>query len=103
MSKLETIEIINEQNSDTNRLLTSTPSLSTSSSSTFSETTVLIDPISGLLIPMQESDEGQYVSTDNKDLRKPTKTDTIIPHDYNHTYSQKILFLNSIFYMLAIK
>ncbi|VVC45470.1 Hypothetical protein CINCED_3A008269 [Cinara cedri] len=69
VSKPETIDITNEQNSDKNQLLTSTPSLSTSSSSTSSETTTLIDPVSGLLIPMQESEEGQYVPIDNEDLR----------------------------------
>lgn len=71
VSKAEQIEISssNEQNDDKNQLSTSllsTSSLS-SSSSTSSETTTLIDPVSGLLIPMQESEEGQYVPIDDRD------------------------------------
>lgn len=66
--KTQTIETnsSNEQNDDKNQLSTSLLSTS-SSSSTSSETTTLIDPVSGLLIPMQESEEGQYVPIDDKD------------------------------------
>lgn len=66
MSKLEIIDITDEPNDEKDQLLTSMSSLDTSSSS---ETTTLIDPVSGLLIPMQESEEGQYVPIDNRDLR----------------------------------
>lgn len=50
-----------EQNYDKNNLSTS------SASSTSSETTTLIDPVTGLLIPMQESEEGQYVPIDDRE------------------------------------
>jgi hypothetical protein len=62
-SKTEIIDTTssNELNDDKNLLSTS------SSSSTTSETTTLIDPVSGLLIPMQESEEGQYVPIDDRD------------------------------------
>lgn len=56
----------NEQNDDK---ILSTSLLSSSSSSTSSETTTLIDPVTGLLIPMQESEEGQYVPIDDRDNR----------------------------------
>lgn len=67
MSKTETTEPTksNDQN-DENQLSTSLLSTS-SSSSTSSETTTLIDPVTGLLIPMQESEEGQYVPIDDRD------------------------------------
>ncbi|XP_050524813.1 protein split ends isoform X2 [Daktulosphaira vitifoliae] len=58
-SKIET-DPSNDQNDDKNQLSISTLSTS-SASSTTSETTTLIDPVSGLLIAMQESEEGQYV------------------------------------------
>lgn len=32
--------------------------------------------------------------------KKPTQMDTLIPHDSNHTYSQKILYFKSIIYRL---
>lgn len=73
MSKPEIIEITNEHNDDKNQLSTSTPSVSISST-TSSETTTLIDPVSGLLIPMQESEEGQYVPIENGDLRYVIKS-----------------------------
>lgn len=68
LSKTETIETTssNEQNDEKNQLSTSLLSTS-SSSSTTSETTTLIDPVTGLLIPMQESEEGQYVPIDDGD------------------------------------
>lgn len=55
----------NDHDDDKNPVSTSL--LSTSSSSTTSETTTLIDPVTGLLIPMQESEEGQYVPIDDGD------------------------------------
>lgn len=68
MSKTETMEtnLSNEQNEDKNQLSTSLLSTS-SASSTTSETTTLIDPVSGLLIAMQESEEGQYVPIDDRE------------------------------------
>lgn len=54
----------NEINDDKNQLSTS------SSSSTTSETTTLIDPVTGLLIPMQESEEGQYVPIDDREINR---------------------------------
>lgn len=69
VSKSEIVETIlsNEQNDeDKNQLSTSLLSTS-SASSTSSETTTLIDPVSGLLIPMQESEEGQYVPINDGD------------------------------------
>lgn len=56
----------NDQDDDKNQLSISLLS-SSSSSSTTSETTTLIDPVTGLLIPMQESEEGQYVPIDDGD------------------------------------
>jgi len=56
----------NDQDDDKNPVSTSLLSMS-SSSSTTSETTTLIDPVTGLLIPMQESEEGQYVPIDDGD------------------------------------
>lgn len=55
-----------EPDDDVNLSSTSLLSSSSSSSST-SETTTLIDPVTGLLIPMQESEEGQYVPIDDQD------------------------------------
>ncbi|KAF0765942.1 msx2-interacting protein-like isoform X1 [Aphis craccivora] len=68
VSKTETTEspLSNDQDDDKNQLSTSLLSTS-SSSSTTSETTTLIDPVTGLLIPMQESEEGQYVPIDDGD------------------------------------
>lgn len=68
MSKPETIEtpLSNDQDDDKNPVSISLLSTS-SSSSTTSETTTLIDPVTGLLIPMQESEEGQYVPIDDGD------------------------------------
>lgn len=60
-----------EQDDDVNlsstSLLSTSSSSSSSSSSSTSETTTLIDPVTGLLIPMQESEEGQYVPIDDQD------------------------------------
>jgi len=68
VSKPETIDtsLSNDQDDDKNQVSTSLLSTS-SSSSTTSETTTLIDPVTGLLIPMQESEEGQYVPIDDGD------------------------------------
>jgi len=68
VTKTETSETnsSNEQIDDKNQLSVSLLSTS-SSSSTSSETTTLIDPVSGLLIPMQESEEGQYVPINDRD------------------------------------
>lgn len=69
VSKTEIIETIssNELNDDKNQLSTSLLSTSSSASSTTSETTTLIDPVSGLLIAMQESEEGQYVPIEDRE------------------------------------
>jgi len=68
VSKPETIEAPSSNDQDDDKNPVSTSLLSTSSSSsTTSETTTLIDPVTGLLIPMQESEEGQYVPIDDGD------------------------------------
>lgn len=66
VSKMETIDI-NSSNNNQNYDKMSTLLSTSSSSSTSSETTTLIDPVTGLLIPMQESEEGQYVPIDDRD------------------------------------
>jgi len=68
VSKPETIETLLSNDQDDEKNPVSTSLLSTSSSSsTTSEPTTLIDPVTGLLIPMQESEEGQYVPIDDGD------------------------------------
>lgn len=71
VSKTETIETIssNEQNDDKNQLSTSLLSTSSESSTSSETTTLIVDPVSGLLIPMQESEEGQYVPINDDDDR----------------------------------
>ncbi|KAL4084571.1 hypothetical protein QTP88_027514 [Uroleucon formosanum] len=74
VSKPETVETPLSNDHDDDKNPVSTSLLSTSSSSTTSETTTLIDPVTGLLIPMQESEEGQYVPIDDGDNNRSNRS-----------------------------